>query len=58
MTGRIISMGLLCGVFGINVAHELGHRVNRFEQFLAKSLLLTSQYIHFFIEHNKGHHKM
>jgi alkane 1-monooxygenase len=55
--GRIISMGLLCGVFGINVAHELGHRVNRFEQFLAKSLLLTSQYIHFFIEHNKGHHK-
>lgn len=57
LAGRIISMGLLCGVFGINVAHELGHRVNRFEQFLAKSLLLTSQYIHFFIEHNKGHHK-
>lgn len=57
LTGRIMSMGLLCGVFGINVAHELGHRVNRFEQILAKSLLLTSQYIHFFIEHNKGHHK-
>jgi alkane 1-monooxygenase len=55
--GRILSMGLLCGVFGINVAHELGHRVNRFEQLLAKALLLTSQYIHFFIEHNKGHHK-
>src|SRR4029078_9547004 len=29
----------------------------RFEQFLAKSLLLTSLYMHFFIEHNKGHHK-
>ncbi|MBU6159163.1 MAG: alkane 1-monooxygenase [Bacteroidetes bacterium] len=57
IVGRIVSMGLLCGVFGINVAHELGHRVNAFEQFLAKSLLLTSQYIHFFIEHNKGHHK-
>jgi alkane 1-monooxygenase len=57
ITGRIVTMGLLCGVFGINVAHELGHRNNRFEQFLAKSLLLTSQYIHFFIEHNKGHHK-
>ena len=28
-----------------------------FEQFLAKSLLLTSLYMHFFIEHNKGHHK-
>src|SRR5437868_5250273 len=50
-------MGLLCGSLGINVAHELGHRVNTFEQFLAKSLLLTSLYMHFFIEHNKGHHK-
>ena len=57
ITGRIFSMGLLCGSFGINVAHELGHRVNAFEQFLAKSLLLTSLYMHFFIEHNKGHHK-
>ena len=56
-TGRILSMGLLCGVFGINVAHELGHRTNKFEQALAKSLLLTSQYLHFFIEHNRGHHK-
>lgn len=55
--GRISSMGLLCGVFGINVAHELGHRVNKKEQFLAKLLLLTSLYMHFFIEHNKGHHK-
>ncbi len=55
--GRILSMGLLCGTFGINVAHELGHRVNRYEQFFAKTLLLTSLYMHFFIEHNKGHHK-
>lgn len=55
--GKIISMGLLCGTFGINVAHELGHRRSRFEQFLAKLLLLTSLYMHFFIEHNKGHHK-
>lgn len=55
--GRIWVMGMLCGVFGINVGHELGHRVNRFEQFLAKSLLLTSLYMHFFTEHNKGHHK-
>jgi alkane 1-monooxygenase len=55
--GRVISMGLLCGIFGINVAHELGHRVNFIEQLFAKSLLLTSLYMHFFIEHNKGHHK-
>ena len=55
--GRIWVMGLLCGVFGINVGHELGHRVNVFEQTLAKALLLTSLYMHFFTEHNKGHHK-
>jgi alkane 1-monooxygenase len=52
-----MSMGLLCGTFGINVAHELGHRVNKLEQTFAKLLLLTSLYMHFFIEHNKGHHK-
>ena len=57
ITGRIFTMGLLCGTFGINVAHELGHRVNKAEQTMAKMLLGTSLYIHFFIEHNKGHHK-
>jgi alkane 1-monooxygenase len=57
VVGRIWVMGLLCGTFGINVGHELGHRVNKFEQFLAKLLLLTSLYMHFFIEHNRGHHK-
>ncbi|HPH84208.1 MAG TPA: alkane 1-monooxygenase [Ferruginibacter sp.] len=55
--GRIMSMGLLCGTFGINVAHELGHRSNKYEQLMAKALLATSLYMHFFIEHNKGHHK-
>ena len=55
--GRIVGMGLLCGAFGINVAHELGHRKNKFEQWIAKALLLSSLYMHFFIEHNKGHHK-
>lgn len=54
--GRIAMMGLLAGIFGINLAHELGHRSKKAEQFLAKCLLLTSLYMHFFIEHNKGHH--
>lgn len=54
--GAVWTMGLCCGVFGINAAHELGHRRTRFEQFLAKTLLLTSLYMHFFIEHNRGHH--
>ena len=57
VAGRTWSMGLLCGTFGINVAHELGHRSNKFEHILAKALLLTSLYMHFYIEHNKGHHK-
>lgn len=57
IVGRTLSMGLLCGTFGINVAHELGHRNKKYEQVLAKMLLATSLYMHFFIEHNKGHHK-
>jgi alkane 1-monooxygenase len=57
IAGRVLTMGLLCGTFGINVAHELGHRVNKFEQTLAKLLLLTSLYMHFYIDHNQGHHK-
>ncbi len=57
IVGRVATMGMLCGTFGINVAHELGHRNNKFEQTLAKILLLSSLYMHFFIEHNKGHHK-
>lgn len=54
--GRIFTLGMSCGVYGINVAHELGHRTKVHEQWMAKALLLTSQYMHFFIEHNRGHH--
>ena len=57
IAGLILSMGTCCGVIGINVAHELGHRKAKSAQFLAKMLLLTSLYMHFIIEHNKGHHK-
>jgi len=56
-TGRILVMGLLCGSFGINIGHELGHRVPAAERMMAKLLLLTSLYMHFHIEHNKGHHR-
>ena len=54
--GWTMSMGMACGVLGINVAHELGHRRRRYEQRMAKALLTTSLYAHFFIEHNRGHH--
>ncbi|RKF04758.1 alkane 1-monooxygenase [Tenacibaculum lutimaris] len=54
--GRVSAMGLMCGVIGINVGHELGHRSNRFEQFLGEILLLTSLDTHFLPYHNAGHH--
>ena len=54
--GRIVTAGLLAGIFGINLAHELGHRSNTVEQGMSKILLSTSLYMHFFIEHNRGHH--
>jgi alkane 1-monooxygenase len=57
IVGRTLSLGVGCGALGINVAHELGHRVNKSEQLMAKILLLSSLYMHFFIEHNRGHHK-
>lgn len=56
LMGKISGMGICCGVVGINLGHELGHRQTDFERFLAKCLLLTSMYMHFFIEHNRGHH--
>jgi alkane 1-monooxygenase len=54
--GRIVSLGVLCGILGINVGHELGHRANRFHQFLGEILLLTSLETHFLPYHNSGHH--
>lgn len=55
--GRVLSYGIMCGVIGINVAHELGHKRHPMDQFLAKVLLTTSLYTHFFLEHNFGHHR-
>ena len=54
--GLTFSVGVALGSNGINVAHELGHRQTKWEQFLAKFLLLPALYMHFFIEHNFGHH--
>jgi alkane 1-monooxygenase len=56
VVGRVLSMGILCAQ-AINIGHELGHRSDPTEQFLAKTILLTSLIMHFFIEHNRGHHK-
>ena len=54
--GLVFSVGIVLSVNGINVAHELGHRQTTNERFLGKALLLPSFYMHFYIEHNFGHH--
>lgn len=54
--GFIFSIGIVLGTNGINVAHELGHRQTTNERFIGKALLLPSFYMHFYIEHNFGHH--
>ncbi len=55
--GRISAVGLMLGVTGINLGHELGHRHNRLQQFLGEILLLTSLNTHFLPYHNAGHHR-
>ncbi|SHM05619.1 alkane 1-monooxygenase [Flavobacterium xanthum] len=54
--GMTLSLGIILGANGINVAHELGHRNTMFEKIMGKILLIPSHYTHFFIEHNHGHH--
>ncbi len=57
LLGLTLSAGIVVGTNGINVAHELGHRSSLLDQQLSKLLLLPALYQHFFIEHNRGHHK-
>lgn len=52
----VIGFGLVTGGIGITVAHELGHKKSKLEQFYSKVVLMTVCYMHFFIEHNRGHH--
>jgi len=53
--GLAISAGGIAGV-SINTAHELGHKTDPFERWLAKIALAPVAYGHFFVEHNRGHH--
>jgi alkane 1-monooxygenase len=57
MAGLTLNVGIVTGAIGINVGHELGHRNTPHEQWMAKALLLPALYMHFIIEHNRGHHK-
>lgn len=53
--GLALTVGMVAGI-GINTAHELGHKKEKVERWLAKIALAQSFYGHFYIEHNRGHH--
>lgn len=42
---------------GLNTAHELGHKHNPLEQWLARLVLAVPAYGHFTVEHGRGHHR-
>lgn len=54
--GLALSTGILLATNGINVAHELGHRKSLIERLMSKALFMPCLYMHFYIEHNFGHH--
>lgn len=54
--GFTLSFALVTGGIGITVAHELGHKKSKLERLYGKALLMTVCYMHFYIEHNRGHH--
>ncbi len=54
--GLVLSVGAFNGV-GIGTAHELGHKREKLDRWLAKVALAPTMYGHFFVEHNRGHHR-
>ena len=54
--GLSLSAGILLATNSINVAHELGHRQSLIERTMSKILYIPCLYMHFYIEHNFGHH--
>ena len=52
----VLTVGSINGV-GIGTAHELGHKKEAMDRWLSKIALAPSAYGHFFVEHNRGHHK-
>jgi alkane 1-monooxygenase len=56
IAGWLVSQGVVSGILGINVAHELIHKRERLEQWAGGVLLSTVGYHGFKIEHVRGHH--
>ncbi len=56
MLGLAVSVGIINGI-AINTAHELGHKKDKLDRWLARISLAPTFYGHFYVEHNRGHHK-
>lgn len=54
--GLTLSVAVTTGGLGITIAHELAHKKRPLGRTLGKLLLMTVSYMHFYIEHNIGHH--
>ena len=58
VAGLALAVGVSSGILGINVAHELQHRIDSaMEVFMSRAMLLTVGYMHWAIEHVAGHHR-
>lgn len=55
--GLASSAGIVTGTAGITAAHELMHRKDSRQRALGSFLLLMVTYMHFRIEHVRGHHR-
>lgn len=54
--GLFLSLGIVNGILGFTLAHEFIHRFTKTEQLAGYLLLLQNNYMHYGIEHIRGHH--
>ncbi|MFO7562196.1 MAG: alkane 1-monooxygenase [Enhygromyxa sp.] len=57
LAGAVISLGVINGAGGINIAHELMHRKSALYRAGAELLMSSVSYTHFCVEHVLGHHR-
>ena len=57
VAGVLLSLGVLNGAGGINIAHELMHRKTKLHRVGAEILMTSVSYTHFCVEHVMGHHR-
>jgi alkane 1-monooxygenase len=60
LTWGVLALGMGAGVTGglcLTTGHELGHKHTTTERWLTKVLLAVPAYGHFWVDHNRGHHR-